>query len=455
MSARLPSLGIWSETGALTSCATFAPSAEFDCMVPAHIEALAADAHGQYQANPDYLLFDDLVQLSLLQSEHAQLTAVIRAVTGSAQQLDLRAMLVEILADPAAAAEIAQEVLVLEDQIEERPEKRQLARERLRDRTPGDWATMLLSGVDPHDNERVLRWPLPNWLFARDLWAVVGDAVVVGYPRSRARKRDGILARALLKYHRLLRDAPRLDVRAAALPPSGVAADEMNSDLCVEGGDVLVISPQLVLIGIGVRTTQRAAIALADLLRGRGVTRVLGVHLPTRRATMHLDTIFTLVDRDACLVFPPPFDDKSPPNDRVRVVDLAVPEIDLGCDLPNIVGQFAHRLDVIACGDGDPIAALREQWTDGANAFCLGAGRIVLYGRNTRTLQALNRAGFEVMQPEQFVANVDLLMQGTRRLVVALTGAELSRGRGGPRCLTLPLARQAGLRPIAGFQPSQ
>lgn len=453
MPARRQNLGIWSETGALTTCATFAPGAEFDCMVPAHIEALAADAQGQYQPNPDYLLFDDLVQLSLLQSEHAQLTAVIRAVTGAQQQLDLRAMLVEILADKQAAAEIAQQVLALEDQIETDEARRQLARERLRDRTPGDWATILLSGVDPHDNVRVLRWPLPNWLFARDLWAVVGEAVIVGYPRSRSRKRDGILARALLKYHPLLRDMPALDIRQAAGTTAGVAAKEMDCDICVEGGDILVISPQLVLIGIGVRTTERAGVALAQLLRARGVTRVLGVYLPAKRATMHLDTVFTLLDRDACLVFAPIFDEKSPRNERVRIVDLAEPAVDLGCDLPNIVGQFAHRLDVIACGDGDAIAALREQWTDGANAFCLGPGRVVLYGRNTRTLQALNRAGFEVMQPEQFVANADLLMQGTRRLVVALTGAELSRGRGGPRCLTLPLARQAGLRPIAGFQP--
>ena len=98
-------------------------------------------------------------------------------------------------------------------------------------------------------------------------------------------------------------------------------------------------------------------------------------------------------------------------------------------------------MEWIACGGHDPRAAAREQWSDGANAVCLAPGRIVLYARNTATLRELNRRGFEVLTPAQFIANADLLLQGGRRFVVALGGSELSRGRGGPRCLTLPLAR--------------
>jgi len=350
-------------------------------------------------------------------------------------------MLQQVVANSRVAVQVIDEVLELERQLGGEARRVDESRRRLRDLAPGDLVDGLLSGADPEDNgSQLLRWPMPNWLFARDCWAVLGDAVVVGYPRAQARKRDGILARALISHHPLLCDAPRLDIRAGEHSPS---TDELQDSRCIEGGDVLAAGHDLVLLGIGERTTEGAALALAAQLWQRGVRHVLGVHLPARRAMMHLDTVFTFVDRDVCLVHASAFAADSTPADRVRVVDLAEPERDLGWDLPAIVGSYGTPLTVLPCGDGDPRAAAREQWTDGANAFALGPGRVLLYARNTKTLRALNRVGFEVMTPAQFVPNADLLMTGERRIVVALTGAELSRGRGGPRCLTLPLARGA------------
>lgn len=431
-------IGLWSETSALRACITCAPGDEFDRMAPRHIEPVGVDADGQFHRNPDYLLFDDLVLLPLLQAEHLQLAEVIRAVTGPKHSHDLRTMLQQVVADHRVASRTVDEVLELERQWGRAPREIEAARHRLRDLPPAELVQALMSGADPHTDADLLSWPMPNWMFSRDVWATVGDAFVVGYPRPRARKRDGVLARALLHHHPLLRDVPRIDLRA---DHPGLSADEDQDPRCVEGGDVLVIAADLVLIGIGVRTTETAALKLAELLRERGVHRVLGVHLPQRRATMHLDTVFTLVDRDACLLFAEAFDPRSDPLDRVRVVDLAEPDRDLGADLPAILGDLGIALQVIRCGDGEPRAAAREQWSDGSNAFCLGPGRILLYARNSETLRALNRAGFEVMSPAHFIANADLWMSGQRRVAVALTGAELSRGRGGPRCLTLPIAR--------------
>lgn len=438
-------LGLWSETAPLRACVTCAPGDEFDRMAPHHVEPGHAGPDGRWRDNPDYLLFDDLVLLPQLQAEHAQLAAVVRAVTGPKHSHDLRRLLQDVLAKPAVAMEIVRDVLELERQWGRPAAVLDDLRGRLLDLPSVELAAALLSGADPHTGDDLLAWPMPNWLFARDLWAVVGDAVVVGYPRPRARKRDGVLARALLRHHPLLRDLPRLDIRAGG---PALAADEDAELRCIEGGDVLVVAPDIVLVGIGVRTTLPAAQALAALLQARGVRHVLGVHLPLRRGTMHLDTLFTLIDRNACLLHAPAFDARTPVADRVRVVDLLAPDREgaagergLGCDLPALLGERGLPLEVVVCGDGDPRAAAREQWADGANAFCLGPGRIVLYGRNTQTLRALNRAGFEVVMPEAFVANADLYMAGERRLVVALTGSELSRGRGGPRCLTLPVAR--------------
>lgn len=427
-------VGLWSETAPLTACITCAPGDEFDCMAPHHIEALLRGARGLYQPNPDYLLFDDLVLLPHLQAEHAQLVDVIRAVTGREGCLDLRTMLGRVVAERGVASDVIEEVLELEGQCGTAPPVLARTRRRLLELGAAELVQALVTGTDPETGFDLLRWPMPNWMFARDCWAVVGEAIVVGYPRLNARKRDGILARALLRHHPRLQQAPRIDVRAGQGPQ---ATDELS----VEGGDILVLSRDIVLIGIGARTTWTAALAIGSALRERGVRHVLGVLIPERRATMHLDTLVTLVDQGLCLMHLPAFLAGSEAADRVRIVDLAQPERDLGCDLAGVLGDLGLELHTVICGDGDARAAAREQWTDGANAFALGPGRIVLYGRNTWTLRALNRAGFEVMTPEQFVPNADLLMSGQRRVVVALTGSELSRGRGGPRCLTLPVAR--------------
>ncbi len=431
---------MFTEVEPLAVCLTLAPGAEFDRMTPHHIEPGSVGADGNYVVNPDYLLFDDLVLLAQLQVEHAELTAVIRAATGERGTYDLRTLLHAVLADPTARAAIVDEVLDFEVQLGTQLSRVRSLRARLLGLDPVALAVVLLSGSDPHDQSNLLHFPAPNWLFARDLGAMIGNAVVLGYPRARARKRDGILARGLVNFHPLFAAVDRLDIR----PGLGRISDNEINDLrCIEGGDLLVVAADTVLIGVGERTTLHAAQALAQLLWDRGVQHVLAVHLPQRRAMMHLDTVFTLIDHHAALLFPAAFSSESPGGDRVHVVDLQHPQRDLGCDLPLLLAERGHPITTVPCGDGDPLAAAREQWSDGANAFCLAPGIIVLYQRNTRTLRALNRQGYEVLTASQFVANADLLLASARRVVVALAGSELSRGRGGPRCLTWPLSRRS------------
>lgn len=442
----MSALGIRSETGRLQACILCAPGRELDAMVPRHIQALRQKPAGvdeasgaeEWQPNPDYLLFDDLVLLPQLASEHAQLQAVIAAATGEKHCLDLRDLLDQTLQLPGVRGELTAEVLELERQLGAGPQQLQRAGERLGELAPHELREALLSGLDPRDDAEILGGPCPNVLFARDLWAVVGQQLVLGYPRARARKRDGVLARCVARHHPRLASAQLLDIRGDdGGRPGGVSDDELRDERCIEGGDVLVVTPDTVLVGIGERTTLRGALALAEGLQRQGFRHVLGVQLPLARAMMHLDTVMTFVDRGLALAYLPALHGP----EGLRVVDLLQGGRALPYGIDRALQEAGAPVEWVPCGGSDARAAAREQWSDGANAVCLAPGRIVLYGRNTATLRELNRRGFEVLTPAQFIANAEWLLQGGRRFVVALGGSELSRGRGGPRCLTLPLLR--------------
>lgn len=434
---------IYGEIGRLQACVVCAPGPEHDAMAPEHITPLRLGPYG-WETNPDYLLFDDLVLLPQLQAEHAVLRQLVAAFTGERNCLDLRDLLSHVLAQPSARQAVLDEVLELEGQLGLAGPRLQHLRLRCADLPAAELAQVLFSGLDPDTNEALVTYPAPNLLFVRDLWAVVGQTLVLGYPRARARKRDGIVARAIVRHHHRLAGAQLCAIRG---PREGISAVELDDQRCIEGGDVLVLAADLVLIGVGQRTTVVAATLLAHQLAREGVRHVLGVLLPVGRATMHLDTVLTMIDHHTLLAFPPALAQGKGQLDAVAVVDLLADACPIDAPLLKVLADRGLPVQVIACGDGDPRAAVREQWSDGANAFCLAPGALVLYGRNTATLRALNRAGFAVLPPATVIDNAEKLAASGDKFVVTLPGSELSRGRGGPRCLTLPLVRESASAP--------
>lgn len=252
--------------------------------------------------------------------------------------------------------------------------------------------------------------PMPNLYFTRDPGACVGNGLNVHHMSTPARRREALLLKYMFNHNK-------------DFAPEGTNLwYDYDHEYSIEGGDVLVLSKDIVAIGLSQRTTARGIERFAEnILNKSSFKKVLVFDIPKKRAFMHLDTVFTMVDYDKFTIHP---EIEGP---------LKLFEITLGKDgkaqfttitdeLHNILAKELKlpAVDLIRCGGNDLVAAQREQWNDGSNTLCIAPGTVVTYERNYVTNDLLDKKGIKVL---------------------AIPSAELSRGRGGPRCMSCPVNR--------------
>ena len=400
-----------SETGTLEQVLLHRPGAELEQLVPGELERL---------------LFDDIPYLQAAQQEHDAFAEMLRH--NGTQVLYLEELMTQTLAaDPQVRRRFVRQFIEEGGRIarhfqpalyeyltalgDDELVRRTMTGVSMEEFLPEGQRGALVSLT--RGSHLFVLDPIPNLYFTRDPFACIGEGVSLNAMYSPTRRRETIYGQYILKYH------PDF---AGQVPFYYRREDPFS----IEGGDILNLSPRLLAVGISQRTTPEAIEILArNIFRDETaeIRTILALDIPNLRAFMHLDTVLTQVDRDTFTVHPEILGSlrvyrmTSGGRDSLQVTERT------GTLEEILAGEMGlPRVKLIRCGGGDRVASEREQWNDGSNTLCIAPGKVVVYDRNYVTNAILRDNGIQVLE---------------------MPSSELSRGRGGPRCMSMPLRRAA------------
>ncbi len=373
----------------------------------------------------DRLLFDDIPYLEVARQEHDAFAEIFR-------KNEVEVLYLEELAAEAVADHHIRKCFVDEYVAEagiQGEAKRKLVQEYLLNfKSSKAMVDKMIEGVCKDDLPEYKRVtladkidsdypfivdPMPNLYFTRDPFSTVGTGISHHHMRTVTRCRETLFSKYIFGYHPRFAD-------------TGMKFwYERTDEYAIEGGDVLVLSPKVLAIGVSQRTDAAAIDILAKRIfaDGQSFEVILAFDIPKKRAFMHLDTVFTMVDRDKFTIHPEIEDPLTVYSIRRGASKGTLSIEKETMELREILNKYLEldNVTLIRCGGGNPIHAAREQWNDGSNTLAIAPGEVIVYSRNHVTNRLLEEAGV--------------------RLHI-MPSSELSRGRGGPRCMSMPIYRE-------------